>query len=530
MSASEKMYTPLSQGLPQGEWDAIIVGTGIGGMACGAALAKQGRRCLLLEQHYVPGGYTHVFQRKGFEWDVGVHCVGEMNDNDLPGGLLRWMTDGKLEWKNLGETYEKFFYPDGFEITFPSGYKGFRKTLEEKFPQDHDSIARYFDAVFGCLVDGRAFFALKLFPAWAAKLGHKALEKTRKLDPWGKTTSEVLREIVPNPRLRAVLTGQWGYYGSTPSQSSFGIHALTTIHFMKGGFYPVGGAARIADHLLKTVRDAGGATVVRAAVETLILEDGKAVGVRLQSGQEIRAKRVISAAGAKNTVQGLLPESARRSDWAREVSEIGSSPSFITLYLGIEGDLAAAGGTPANQWFMNTWDMDDGEWHLADPKAEAPILYMSFPTLKDPLHVPGPQQRHTAEVVTFVPWSCFEKWKGTRRGFRDAEYAAFKKTVEDRLLAQLRRHCPRIMDLVKYHELSTPLSAQHFVRAHHGAIYGLEATPKRFKSTALQTRTPIPHFLMAGADVGTLGVTGAMVGGVLAAASIEPKIALKLLR
>ena len=96
-------------------------------------------------------------------------------------------------------------------------------------------------------------------------------------------------------------------------------------------------------------------------------------------------------------------------------------------------------------------------------------------------------------------------------------------------MTQLRALKPELMKLVKYYELSTPLSAQHFVRAHHGAIYGLEATPKRFNTPELRPSTPVRNFYLAGSDIGTLGVTGAMVGGVLAAATVKPQILGKLL-
>ncbi len=527
-----KPYRLLSEGVPEGPWDTIIIGTGIGGMACGAALAKEGERCLLLEQHYVPGGLTHVFKRKGYEWDVGVHCVGEMGPRDIPGKLMSWLTDGAVEWKNFGETYETFFFPDGFEITFPSGYQGFRKALEEKFPQDHASIDAYFKAVFGVMTHAKLFFARKVLPQWLMGVAGATLKFTRRSqigDPWKRTTAEVLKEIMPNPRLRAVVTGQWGYYGSTPSQSSFAIHAMTAVHFMKGGFYPVGGSTNIARGMLRTVRAAGGETVVRAPVETILMEGSKAVGVRLQNGQEIRAKKVISAAGAKTTVDALLPGEVRKTEWAKNISSIQSSPPFITFYLGFEGDIEAAGATKANQWFMSTWDMEDAFWEVDDRTSKAPILYMSFPSLKDPLHNPGPEKKHTAEVVTFVPWEAFEKWKHTRRGYREADYAEFKKSIEERLLSELRARKPELMKLLKYYELSTPLSAQHFVRAHHGAIYGLEATPARFTAPELRPATPIRDFYMAGCDVCTLGVTGAMVGGVLAAATIRPKVLGQLL-
>jgi all-trans-retinol 13,14-reductase len=249
----------------------------------------------------------------------------------------------------------------------------------------------------------------------------------------------------------------------------------------------------------------------------------------MADGTEYFAKNVISAAGARNTVEKLIPSDMRETEWAKGISGIPSSPPHLWLYLGIEGDIRAAGGTPANQWFMETWDMEVRDWDVRDPNSLAPILYMSFPTLKDPKHDPGPTQRHTAEVVTFVPWKAFECWSDTRRGKRNQEYMDFKKGIQDRMVAQLRKYAPKILDITKFIELSTPLSTVHFTQATHGGIYGLEATPHRFTSPHLKTRTPVKNLFLAGGDVATLGVTGAMVGGVLAAASIEPRVFLKFL-
>src|SRR4051794_31543870 len=102
-------YRSLTKGPIAGRWDVIVVGSGMGGMATAAALAKHGRRCLVLEQHYVPGGFTHTFSRKNFTWDVGVHCVGEMSERQLPGRLLSWLSDGRLKWQHMGDVYEKFY-------------------------------------------------------------------------------------------------------------------------------------------------------------------------------------------------------------------------------------------------------------------------------------------------------------------------------------------------------------------------------------------------------------------------------------
>jgi all-trans-retinol 13,14-reductase len=512
---------------PARSWDAIVIGSGIGGMGCAAALAKFGRRCLLLEQHYVPGGFTHTFTRKGYRWDVGVHCVGEMSPEDIPGRLLRWLSDGKIDWQHMGEQYEKFYFPDGFEIDFPANPRDYRKALEAKFPGEKEAIDRYFETIKDAVRDAKPFFVSKGVPVWMSRLARAARKLSSRPDYFARTTEEVLGPIIRNPQLKAVLLGQWGYYGAVPSRSSFAIHAMTVSHFSHGGYYPIGGAQVIAEHLVETIRAAGGQTLVRAPVKEILIENGRAAGVVMENGRVFRSNKVISGAGARLTVDRLLPEPERSAEWARRIGALEASPPHICLHLGIEGDIRAAGGTPANQWFMETWDMEIADWDVTDPKSLAPILYISFPSLKDPHHDPGPEQRHTAEVVTFVPWGAFEKWKETRRGLRNPDYMAFKKEIEERLVAQLSKYVPRILAITKYRELSTPLSTVHFTRALHGGIYGLEATPRRFACDELRTRTPVPGLYLAGSDVATLGITGAFVGGLLAAGSIEPRVLLK---
>jgi all-trans-retinol 13,14-reductase len=334
--------------------------------------------------------------------------------------------------------------------------------------------------------------------------------------------------MVPNPKLRAVLCAQWGYYGATPSRSSFGIHALVVRHYLNGGYYPAGGAGVIAESFLKTVRDGGGAAVVRAPVQEILVEGGRAVGVKMEDGREFRAAKVVSAAGAMATASTLVPEEYRSSPWARDIQALRQSPPHLCMYFGLEGDVRAAGATNANQWYFETWDMEVSHWKLSDPTSLAPVLYVSFPSLKDPLHEPGPQNRHTMEAVTFVSWEDFAKWKHTRRGNREKEYTEFKKSIEERMLVQMRKHVPELMKLVKHYELGTPLSTTFFTRAPQGAIYGLEPTPQRFGTKSLRTRTPIRGLYLAGADVATLGVTGALIGGILAAGTIEPRVLTRL--
>ncbi|MCC6213796.1 MAG: NAD(P)/FAD-dependent oxidoreductase [Polyangiaceae bacterium] len=518
-----KVYDTYRPGVT-GRWDAIVVGSGMGGMACAAALARHGRRVLVLEQHYVPGGFTHSFARKGWRWDAGVHALGEMRPTDPPGRMLRWLTGGRLELEPLGNPYDTFRFHDGFRIDLPDRRAGYLAVLKDAFPEQATQIERYVETVRQVAREAMPFFALKSLPEAVDVAGSRLLALAGKRDWWGVTTARVLDEHGITGKLRTVLTLHWGYYGSLPHESSFAIHALTHVHFWNGAYYPRGGSQQIAAHLLGAVREAGGETLVRADVAGLVVERGRAVGVRLRDGAELRAPVVVSAAGARTTVERLVPDRLRHSAWGRSIVALRDSPGYLCLNLGFEGDIAAAGASRANLWLFETWEERLRFWDLADPDSRAPILYVSFPSLKDPDHDPGPEQRHTGECITFVDAELFARWAGTEQGRRPADYQAFKRDVEDRMVAHLEARIPDVMKHAVYRELSTPLSTEHFARASGGAIYGLEATPERFGCKRLRTRTPLPGLYMTGVDVASLGVVGAMTSGLLTAATLEPRV------
>jgi all-trans-retinol 13,14-reductase len=500
--------------------DTIVIGSGIGGLACAAALARCGRKVLVLEQHFLAGGLTQTFSREGYTWDVGLHYLGDMQDEGRH--LLDWLSAGAIRLAPTEAAFDRVHFPGGFEFDYVSPAEATREALKRKFPASAGEV----DAFFAALDDGqraaRVMFQARALPAplAAAYLWWKrgALER------WvARTTGEVLAATVRDPKLRAVLSAQWPDHGGSPKRGSFAMHAAVMRHFLAGSRYPVGGAGAFAKALVPVIERAGGEVRLKARVERLLVEDGRVAGVRLADGSEHRAKAVISAAGARNTVEAMLPAELRESPWAREIASLPLTPCHVGLYLGLAGDLRAAGATTANHWIYGGWDTNASTWR--DPeRSDPPAMFVSFPSLKDPSHQPGPEQRHTAEVVAWVDWETFAPWQDSSPGHRPPEYERYKAILGERLLGYFKRCFPRLAPLVRLCEVSTPLTMVHYTRTPHGAVYSLAPTPARFLSKSLGVRTPVKGLYLAGQDAMSPGVTGAMMGGIMAAGALAPQV------
>jgi all-trans-retinol 13,14-reductase len=514
--------TPYKRHTMDGPYDAIVVGSGMGGLTTAALLAKhRAQRVLVLERHYTAGGFTHTFRRPGFEWDVGVHYVGDVHRQ---GSILRRLfdhiTEGRLEWADMGPVYDTIVIGED-RYPLPAGREPLRRSLHGWFPRETDAIDRYLALLDRVTAASQAYFAEKAVPRPLAAVAGR-LMRWPALRWARRTTLDVLRGLTDDQRLIAVLTGQWGDYGMPPGQSSFLMHAIVARHYLNGGAYPVGGAGRIAECILPVIERAGGAVVVSAEVERIVIEHGRAVGVRMKDRTEVRAPRVISDAGQAVTFGALVdPAVGAAHGLGPTVAGVPPSPSHLCLYVGLDRTAEQLGLGRSNVWRYAEEDHDAAVARFArDPAGPLPVVYLSFPSAKDPdfqRRLPG---KATIEAITIGPYEQYAKWEGTRWGRRGPDYEAAKARASQRLMEAIEAECPSVRGHVVHTELSTPLSTRHFAGHPHGEIYGLSHSPARFEARGLKPRTPIEGLWLTGSDVCTAGVGGALFGGILAASGI----------
>ncbi|MDM7950850.1 NAD(P)/FAD-dependent oxidoreductase [Hydrogenophaga sp.] len=507
-------------------WDTIVLGSGIGGLTAATALARRGQRVLVLEQHQVAGGQTQTFQRQGWTFATGVHYIGgvapQVGEAGQFGRLLGWLSGDALEFHDCGNPYDIVRLP-GFEFGIEHPEAAYRDRLRERFPGQHAAIDTWFDEVKRARAAAMSLFALRALPAplaWGMKLWRGAeIERMSQ-----RSLAQALADIA-DPYLAAVLGARWGDYGATPDHAPLLEHALVTGAYNHGSYFPLGGPARFAQTLVPVIRAAGGALELGASVQRIRVKGGRACGVDyVQGGQmhQADAQQVISAIGAHNTA-GCL-DAAQAPEWQAELTGFEPGFSYVSLYLGLEGDIVAAGASAANYWLYASPDI--GRLWQRPADEDAPGLFVSFPSLKDPSSGGPP----TAEVLAPCDAAAFAPWLGLPPGERPEDYLAFKAWVEERLLAQFAQHFPALAPMVRFHELATPVTQQHYVRAPRGAMYGLEMDAERLGSQALNVRTPVPGLLLAGQDVSGAGVQAAAMSGMMAAVAIEPALLRQLSR
>ncbi|PSB25319.1 phytoene desaturase family protein [Stenomitos frigidus] len=485
-------------------FDVIVIGSGIGGLVAGALLARYGKQVLICESHTIPGGAAHSFSRQGFEFDSGPSFYCGLSDRHSL-NPLRQVLDV------LGETVLAIAYDPMGHYHFPEGTfpvygnaDRYRAAIAQITPQGAEELARLekrlldlYDALRG--IPTLALRAdLKLVPVLLSRYLPALFKLLPQLGAVQSSVADLMRDL-HDPWLRRLIDLECFLLSGLKAEGTI----APEVAFMFGERtrsvidYPIGGSGAIVQALVRGLQKWGGTLRLGAHVEQILVESGKAVGVRLRNDEILKAAIVLSNATIWDTYSHLLKPEDLPASYRQNALETPAVDSFMHLHLGIRSD-----------------DMEHLTGHhvvLHDAKQDITVpgntCMISIPSVWDAsLAPPGHHVIHAYTLESHAGWQ------------RDSNYAERKQERAEPLFRALEKVIPDLRSRIVLELIGTPLTHARYLRRHLGT-YGpaIAAGQGMFPST----QTPIANLYRVGdSTTPGIGVPAVAASGILCANSL----------
>jgi phytoene dehydrogenase-like protein len=482
--------------LDENEYDAIIIGSGLGGLSCAAAFAKQGFKPLIIEQHSKVGGYATTFTRPGgFEFDVSLHStiVGERNGihNLIPG----FPEIKEVEFEPHPNLYRMIF-PD-YDIRVPQkNITAYINNLIELFPEEKTGIEGIFEDMEGISNDIGKFSAaggninmntfVQDFPYLV-----KSANRT-----WG----DLVDARITNPKLKTIVSSLWVYYGLPPSKLSPYYYAMPTFAYLKnGGYYPRGKSQKISDAFEKFIEGHGGKVMISSRVEKILTKDNAAYGVVTEDGKEYTAKVVVSNANTFDTFNKMMDNKSVLKEYLARMEKLSVSLSCFQVFLGLKKDLVKETGITDTEIFYIPGYDGDADYELLR-KADLENGGYGLMLYDNVYKGYSPEGKNTLNILTLQGFDHWEKYRDDYFKNNKEEYNKEKNRMAGILIDKVEKTLlPGLRDAIEIKEIGTPLTNLRYTRNYRGAVYGFDQTLNNSGNTRLGHSTPIKNLYLSGA-------------------------------
>lgn len=500
------------------KFDTIIIGSGVGGLSTAICLARAGQKVLVLEQHYVPGGWAHSFTLNGQRFSPGVHYVGLIDEGQTTNEMYRGLgIANDIVFFRMNKSAYEHCLINGEKFDVPAGIENWNKTLATRFPEEAKNIKEYLTLIQNVSLELQLIPKLEGFwqkitlPFRTKHFGKFALFSLKKVIGWH----------IKNPLLKSVLNIQCGDHGLSPKRACFPVHCSVMSHYFEGGFYPMGGGGGIVKAMTNGVRKHGGEIRVKQDVTKILIENKKAIGVQLKNGQQILAKTIVSNADPSITYLNLIGKEHLSKGLVKKLKKTKYSVTSLILFLTLDMDVTQFGIDSGNIWMMKDENDDANFDELMNGNITEgdsfPAVFISCTTMKDPVSFNG--RYHNFEVITYINYDSLPEFNGIE-DYHSEDYKIFKEKISAKLMNNLEKIIPGAKQNVVQIELGTPKTNEFYINSTNGNVYGTEKTLNQVGPFSYKNKSEIENLYLCGASTLSHGVAGATQSGIVAAAGI----------